>query len=398
MKNKYSLEYIKDNGLILLDAIGGSHAYNTNTETSDLDIRGVFICELDDFLSGNYPQQINDETNDIVFYELSRFLSLVSTNNPNILELLNTPEDCVRYKHPLFDLIVKQKESFITKQCRLSFGGYARAQLAKAAGLSKKMNWEQDKVTRKDLLDFCYVIENEKSISFKTWNNDTYEVKFCGLVNIPNARDLYAMYYDYEAEKCFSEKFDEKDREEYKKNVNKKGDPMGFGYKGLINVGDSDNLGISNQLRLSSIPKGEIPICNIIFNKDGFSQHCVDYKSYCEWLEKRNIHRYVDNKTHGQSYDSKNLLHTQRLLNMATEIGEGKGIIVRRPDREYLLSIRRGEVDLGKLIEDAEVAIVNMDSIFENSNLPDKVDPELINDLLVKIRREFYKLTSYCSC
>jgi hypothetical protein len=83
---------------------------------------------------------------------------------------------------------------------------------------------------------------------------------------------------------------------------------------------------------------------------------------------------------------------------MATEIGEGKGIIVRRPDREYLLSIRRGEVDLGKLIEDAEVAIVNMDSIFENSNLPDKVDPELINDLLVNIRREFYKLTTYCRC
>lgn len=41
MENKYNLNYIKENGLILLEAIGGSHAYGTNIKTSDTDIRGV---------------------------------------------------------------------------------------------------------------------------------------------------------------------------------------------------------------------------------------------------------------------------------------------------------------------------------------------------------------------
>jgi hypothetical protein len=33
-----------------------------------------------------------------------------------------------------------------------------------------------------------------------------------------------------------------------------------------------------------------------------------------------------------------------------------------------------------------------MDSIFENSNLPDRIDVNLVNSLLIKIRREFYNL------
>jgi predicted nucleotidyltransferase len=48
MKNKYTLDYIKNNNLIVLEAISGSHAYGLNIETSDIDKRGVFICELDD--------------------------------------------------------------------------------------------------------------------------------------------------------------------------------------------------------------------------------------------------------------------------------------------------------------------------------------------------------------
>lgn len=66
--------------------------------------------------------------------------------------------------------------------------------------------------------------------------------------------------------------------------------------------------------------------------------------------------------------------------------------IVRRPDAEELLSIRRGEVDLAKLIEMADQAIEEMDSIFDNSDLPNKVDKNLVNDLLIKIRKEFYQI------
>ena len=81
-----------------------------------------------------------------------------------------------------------------------------------------------------------------------------------------------------------------------------------------------------------------------------------------------------------------------RLIRMSKEIGRGEGIIVRRPDAQELLAIRRGEVDLDSLIDTAEAEIKEMDKIFEESDLPKGIDPELVNTLLVKIRREFYHL------
>jgi predicted nucleotidyltransferase len=397
MKNKYTLEYIKENDLILFDCIGGSHAYGTNIETSDVDTRGVYIAELNDVLSNNYPDQINDATNDIVYYELGRFLSLVSSNNPNILEFLNSPEDCIKFCHPLFKSLITYKNDFITKACSNSFGGYARQQIKKAKGLNKKQNWEKDKVVRKDLLDFCYVLNGEKSIPWRTWNAGKYDEKFVGVVNIPNARDTYALFYDKTAYMLHSTDIHEDTRETYKKVLKEAGKPMGMGYKGLINTGHEDedgkiNYGISNQLRLSSVPKGEKVIATIVYNKDGYSEHCKDYKEYQEWLENRNEARYVETQEHGQRIDGKNMMHCMRLIQMSKEIGRGEGIQVRRSDREYLLSIRRGEIDLETLIELADKEIAEMDEIFDNCNLPNKVDKDLVNELLVSIRTEFYGL------
>ena len=96
------------------------HIYGTNLPTSDVDYSGVFIQSMDDILGFGYKDQINDDKNDIVFYEIKRFLELITANNPNILELLNTPEDCIVYKDPIFDEILQHKKDFITKTCAKS--------------------------------------------------------------------------------------------------------------------------------------------------------------------------------------------------------------------------------------------------------------------------------------
>jgi predicted nucleotidyltransferase len=382
--------------------IRGSHAYGTNIETSDFDYAGVFIQPLEDILGNTYKEQINDDNNDIVIYEIRRFIELLSSNNPTVLELLNTPEDCVIYKDPIFDLVLENKDNFITKICAKSFGGYARMQISKAKGQNKKQNWEKDKVTRKEVLDFVYVIEGEKSIPWKEWNSNPssikmdyayiYDERFCGVVNVPNARDVYAVYYDKGANNLFSESIPLETRNSFISLQKESGQPMGFGYKGLVKVGEGTNASESNQLRLSSIPKGEVPICNIIYNKDGYTQHCKDFKSYQEWLENRNEARWVDVKSHGQKIDGKNMMHCVRLIQMAREIGEGKGINVRRENAKELISIRKGEVDLETLIEKVESEIVEIDNIFNNSDLPESVDTRLTNNLIVSIRRKIYNI------
>ena len=389
---KITHEYLEQNGLILFECIIGSQAYGTQTPASDVDKKFVYILPQDYILGTGYVEQLN-VNKDYTGWELKRFLELMGSSNPTVLELLNTPEDCIITKHPLFQYVLDHKADFITKGCRNSFAGYAIQQIQKAKGLNKKQNIEQGSVSRKDVLDFCYVIQGEQSVPWKKWCDGLgYEEKFLGITNLPHAKDLYAVFYDSVSAACFGEFFSEEQREFMKNELKSQGKAMGFGYKGLAKVGGSDNAAESNQLRLSSIPKGEESIAVISFNKDGYTAHCKDYKEYMEWFENRNTARYVDTVKHGQQIDGKNMMHCMRLIRMSQEIGRGEGIIVRRPDREYLLSIRRGEIDLDSLIDTAEAEIKEMDRIFDESDLPKGIDPELVNKLLIKIRREFYHL------
>lgn len=371
--------------LPLFLVIRGSHAYGTNVETSDVDYAGVFIQPMEDILGNNYKEQINDDKNDIVIYEIRRFLELLGTNNPTVLELLNTPKDCIIYKHPVFDLVLNNKEKFITKICSKSFGGYAKQQISKAKGQDKKQNWEKDKVTRKTPLDFCYLHIGEKSVSLKDYlDKNNLDQKFCGLSNVPHSRDTYALFYDRMSDFKYSDKRPK--WEKFLSNLFNKVKSLEF--KGV-------SFENSNDIRLSSIPKG-LPksyfIGHISYNKDGYSQHCKDYLSYQEWLEKRNESRWIDVKSHGQKIDGKNMLHCKRLIEMAREIAEGKGINVRRPNAKDLIAIRKGEVDLQTLIDSVEKDIIIIDNLFENSNLPDYVDNELITNLIIKIRKQIYTL------
>jgi hypothetical protein len=77
---------------------------------------------------------------------------------------------------------------------------------------------------------------------------------------------------------------------------------------------------------------------------------------------------------------------------MAKEIALGQGINVRRPNAEFLISIRQGKVNLEDLIQHAEDEIKEIDKLYIESNLPDNVDMNFVNDLLIEIRKHFYLL------
>jgi uncharacterized protein len=72
---------------------------------------------------------------------------------------------------------------------------------------------------------------------------------------------------------------------------------------------------------------------------------------------------------------------------MALEIARDKTIQVRRPNADYLLKIRRGEVDLETIITEAEKDIELLESIYETTDLPEEVDKDFVNELLLKIRK-----------
>jgi len=390
MEKHPKIQELIDKQWVLYHVYRGSYVYGTYIEgKSDKDESGVFMSSMDEVFGLNYQEQINDDKNDVVFYELKRFLDLLMTNNPGILELLYTPEKFHIYKHPIMDLIFENKDKFLTKLCKNSFCGYAVSQIKKAKGLDKKMNWEKEEMERKTVLDFCYVPDNCGSILIQEWlEKRNLKQEYCGLVNLPHMRGVYSVFYDFETHK-----------EDEGKNLMKKWidfnelhEPSYYcsgelKYKGIVQKG-----GVSNDISLSEIPKNDIAICTMSFNKDAYSTHCKKYNEYQEWLSKRNVQRYVDIEGHGQQIDGKNMLHCVRLIKTAKEIAEGKGIIVERPDAQDLLKIRRGEVDLESLISWSEKQISVIDKLFDESNLPNSVDKEFVDNLLIKIRKEYFKI------
>ena len=385
----FSLISSKSPGSIpLYLVVRGSHAYGTNIETSDVDYSGVFIQNMNDIIGMSYVEQINDDKNDIVIYEIRRFLELLGKNNPTILELLNTPEDCVIYKNPVFDKILQNSDKFLTKICANSFGGYAKEQISKAKGQNKKQNWEKDRVTRKTPLDFCYIHVGENSIPLVEFmKSRKIDQRFVGLSRITHSRETYAMFYDYGYASMYSE-FENKILTKISKLINKfpgyEVKPLGF--RGIVFEG-------SNDVRLSSIPLNcpvHYFIGHISYNKDGYTQHCKDFKSYETWLELKNEKRWVDVKSHGQKIDGKNMMHCRRLMDMSREIAEGKGIIVRRNNAQELIDIRLGKIDLETLIAHVESEIKEVDNLYKNSQLPESVDGKLIESILLEIRSEIY--------
>lgn len=348
-----TLEELQNSGYILFESVSGSRAYGLHTPASDLDLRGVFVLPKEQFYGMNYVSQINNESNDIVYYELQKFVELCLANNPNILELLNVPEECVRYKHPLFDRFTMQM--FLSKKCEKSFANYAYAQIKKSRGLEKKIVNPVDE-KRKSVLDFCHIYDNAKTEELLHFlERKGIKQENCWLRKLPHLHNCYALHYSDD-----------------------------IPYKGIMKKENS------NEIAVSKVPKGEETLALLHFNKDGYSTYCKKYREYWEWVKKRNEERYKTTVSHGKNYDSKNMMHTFRLLHMAKEIALEGIVNVRREDREYLLSIKRGEFEYDELVAKAEAQKVALESLFANSNLPIMPDAKIVEKLLVKVRANFY--------
>lgn len=333
---------------LLFKAIVGSQSFGTSTPTSDIDYKGVYIQPIDDILGFKYKQQF-EVSKDETYFEIRRYIELLMSANPTVLELLYSPEDCIIQTSPQFEELKKHRHLFLTKKCLHSFGGYARQQIVKARGLDKKMNYEKDRIVRKDITEFMYVSDGRggsQALSKFLEFSGLSEFDIC-VSKLTNFKNVYTMYIQDGG-------FIGKDR---------------------------------NNIYTSSIQKGLKPLTILNFNLDGYQAHCKDYKSYVTWLENRNVERYVDVENHQQRIDGKNLLHCRRLLDMAKEIAEIGTLNVRRPNAEYLLDIRRGKYDLETILKDSEQDIESLDDIYKNSKLPDDVDSEFVNELLVKIRK-----------
>lgn len=412
----FTFDDIRNNGLLIYEYIRGSHAYGLQKPdgSSDVDTAGVYIEPIEQVLGLgiDFQEQISDEKGDNVWYGLKKFMNLLLTSNPTVLESLFIPDDKILYEHPIMTEIKKHRDKFITKECFKPFIGYAKTQILKARGLNKKI--VNPVYNRLEPLDFAYTFYLQGSTKIKNWlEYRGLDQKYCGLVNMPNMHDIYGVYYDWGnhfinegitvddlEDAVYNEKIDSKlhkisdflmeythsrtVREAYYA-INTK--PIG--YKGM--VGED---GLSNELRLSSVSKGVKPICHMSYNKDGYTKHCKDYREYKDWEKYRNPERYRENITNNKGYDAKNMAHSVRLLHMGIEIAKTGIVNIDRTniDRDFIMNVRLGKMSYDELITYLDSKKEEMDKAIEESTIPDTIDTEFVNEILLNIRKKQIEL------
>ncbi len=398
-------DIIRNDGRLLYEYIRGSQLYNLNTPDSDVDTSGVFICTEEELLGslpgtdssrvGNsYKAQISDSRHDNTWFEVGELLRLLMKSNPTVLESLFVPKSkIIGDVYPLMHMIIDNRDQFVTKQCFNPFFGYAKSQIEKARGLNKKIvNPVTERLTP---YDFIYTFKGQGSIKFRDWlQNFGLHHEFCGLVNVPNMHDIYGVYYDFGAHVENVENW-ENDTDFITFacayfNIPNSDSAVSYlaslkpiGYRGVIKPDAK-----ADEIRLSSIDdKNAKPICFISYNQSGYSAHCRMYAEYQDWVKNRNQKRYESNLD--KNYDSKNMMHCFRMIHMACEIAEGRGLILERTwDREFLMNVRNHKYEYDELIERLEADRERMNQLMATSTIKERVDTDFVNDLIVEIRKK----------
>lgn len=339
---------------LIYQCVVGSQSFGLATPTSDLDVKGVYVQPdvYHSTLDNDYAATTvvnKDET----YFEIKRYMELLLKGEAIALEMLFAPRECVTILTPEFKYIHKYKSKFVTQRLYYSFYNYAVKQFKKATNYNKMANWDESRTTRQPISSFCKFMDRSTGKTFLftdyiTENGiDTEDITLTKLDGFVNGFKVY----NYRTRGWFTEN--------------------------------------SNEVRTGKIPKEIVGdwIGVIYFNHMEYSEHCRDFGKYQEWLTKRSEERYNTNKNHGQKYDAKNIMHTVRLIMTAMEIPRDKTINVKRDsERDYLLSIKRGEIDLETELNKWLEISVNIKDDFDSSDLPLDTDPYMVNHMLYKIR------------
>jgi predicted nucleotidyltransferase len=131
-------------------------------------------------------------------------------------------------------------------------------------------------------------------------------------------------------------------------------------------------------------------VVRLFVAEKAYAAKMTQYKQYQNWLKTRNPKRAELEAKHG--YDTKHGMHLLRLMRMCKEILEGKGVLVRRPDAEELLSVRFGKKSYDELIEEAEALDAECGELYKTSPLPHKPDREALDGLVIRMTEEYLRL------
>lgn len=107
---------------------------------------------------------------DFSVYNITKYFRLVMENNPNMIDSLFVPRNCVIHSTPISEKIRENRKMFLHRGAWHKFKGYAYSSI-------HKMNFKY-----KDVLEPIREWENKKGISKNSFHDVEKEMKRRGLI------------------------------------------------------------------------------------------------------------------------------------------------------------------------------------------------------------------------
>lgn len=120
-------EHLK--GKIIFMCLGGSHAYGTNIEGSDVDLRGCALNSASDILGLSSFEQVVDNNTDTTVFAFNKLVHLLTQCNPNVIEMLGCKPEHYWMTTAIGIEMITQQHLFLSQRAAYTFGGYAFSQL-----------------------------------------------------------------------------------------------------------------------------------------------------------------------------------------------------------------------------------------------------------------------------
>jgi len=456
-----------------VDENGDSREHPFHPETiSDSDYRGVFIAHPDTKigLTGKIEEievkktgdgkevpkeqkELIKELNaklglnmaddeDIILYEIKKFVTLALENNPNLMDLLFADGDAVIYSNDRGQKLLKDaKKTFISKKTKFTFSGYAMSQLHRVKGHNKwvvkfpktgivlrelkatldrgeiDFNWINDffggdvarfvtnltqqeanklpKIQTVSWVDFveAHSGEGEESLTAQEW--EKYSKPH--LIDYLYAKDLKAQRFD----------LDKHSPQEISPiSVTTKSTTLrefllteasfraisSTQYNIFTAPDEKYNGGLfGREGNLKSVEPTYVGdfVCQLSIDEMNYKRELEETRKLWEWRTNRNEKRSILEERHG--YDTKHCSHLVRLLLGAQNIlktGEYHPRL-KGANLKLVREVLNGKYPYEWIIATSERMDKELDALYASSTIPHTPDHKVANELLLELSKEF---------
>lgn len=421
--------------LIVLN-LAGSKLYGNSTPSSDTDYRGVFVASKDSKLGilGTVEQLEGVDvwkslvaagldlipTDDIVIYELNRFIALAIDNNPNIMDTL-----CFDYNNPEFTVYVNEKGKelidnkhlLISSKLKFTFSGYAISQLQRIKSHGKWLTQFPDindvlaeikEAFNNSFIDFNWICDNfggqvaEKVTGETPQKNTKLEntltwIQFKDAVNesrkVLDLKELdFDMYrvprlIDYCHPKDLKGK--QLDLNDLRETLQNTASFRTMSPSMLVIYTDGKGIFSKEGNLKANDPEtiGEF-VCLLSIDQNRYKSDKDYINKLWEWKCNRNEKRSELEEKFG--YDTKHASHLVRLMESAKDILKTNTYNpTLTGDRLQLVKdVRAGKMSYDEILEYAEKLDLELNEEYKKSTLQKKPDVKKVNELVLRLQKD----------